>query len=247
MSLFRTQFSLLFRTSGLLAVVALAALWAMPVRTAFAQETQAPAASAQASGAQAAPPDQSSDDGNAQFLHSSVVKAAARLLHLPLDLTVEILLALNFAVIFFAIAVPIARAMPKMIRRRSQALSQDLNDARKATAEAQARLSAVEAQLAGLGEEIKQLAGQVERDSAEDEKRIKASIAEESARIVAAAEQELAVAAQQARLGLRTLAADLAIGQAEKQIALSAEADRALIAEFAAGIAGHAAGQGGKN
>ena len=87
----------------------------------------------------------------------------------------------------------------------------------------------------------------MEQESLEDEKRIKASIGEESARIVAAAEQEIGVAAAQAKRGLRNFAADLAIEQAAKQIVLTPETDRALIAEFVAGVAGDGAGKGGKN
>ena len=169
------------------------------------------------------------------------------MLHLKLDTTVALLFGINFAIILFAVTIPLTRAMPKIIRKRSQTLSQDLSSARQATAEAQARLSAVEAQLAGLGEEIKKLSAQVEQESREDEKRIKSSLGEESARIVAAAEQEINMAVTQAKRGLRNFAADLAIGQAEKQIALTPETDRALIAEFVAGVAGAAAGKGGKN
>jgi len=189
----------------------------------------------------------SEEDRDAAFLHSSTVRALARMLHLKLDTTVALLFGINFAIILFAVTIPLTRAMPKIIRKRSQTLSQDLSSARQATAEAQARLSAVEAQLAGLGEEIKKLSAQVEQESREDEKRIKASLGEESARIVAAAEQEINMAVTQAKRGLRNFAADLAIGQAEKQIALTPETDRALIAEFVAGVAGAAAGKGGKN
>ena len=88
---------------------------------------------------------------------------------------------------------------------------------------------------------------QVEQESLEDEKRIKAALSEESARIVAAAEQEIGVAAAQARRGLRNFAADLAIEQAAKQLALTPETDRALIAEFVAGVAADGTGKGGKN
>jgi len=209
----------------------------------------APAASAPANGSGAAQPApaKSDDEGDAQFLHSSVVQSVARILHLKVDTAVAIFLALNFAIIFFAVAIPLKRTMPNILRKRSQTLSQDLTSARKATADAQSRLSAVEAQLAGLDEEIKKLTAQVEQESVEDEKRIKASLGEESARIVAAAEQELNAAVSQAKRGLRSFAADLAIGQAEKQITLSAETDRALIAEFVAGVAGDAPGKGGRN
>lgn len=239
-------------------VLALAALTVAPSRTAAQQGTaNAPAAASNESGA--AQPDsttatkKSEEEQDYAFLHSAMVQSVARVLHLSLDTTVALLLGINFAIIFFAVAIPLARTMPKIIRKRSQTLSQDLSTARQATAEAQTRLSAVEAQLAGLGEEIKKLSAQVERESVEDEKRIKASLGEESARIVAAAEQEIHMAVTQAKRGLRSFAADLAIGQAEKQIKLTPETDRALIAEFVAGVAGGgqgnaaAAGKGGRN
>jgi F-type H+-transporting ATPase subunit b len=64
---------------------------------------------------------------------------------------------------------------------------------------------------------------------------------------VAAAEQEISVAAAQVRRGLRDFAADLAIDQASRQLAMTQETDRALIAEFVAGVAADAAGKGGQN
>ena len=234
----------------LVLVLAVAALLFAPSRAAAQQSTTGapvPAASAPANGSASAQPASSQDEGDAQFLHSPVVQSVARMLHLKLDTTVALLLGINFAIIFFAIAIPLTRTMPKVLRKRSQTLSHDLSSARQATADAQARLSAVEAQLAGLGEEIKKLSAQVEQESVEDERRIKASLGEESARIVAAAEQEINTAVTQAKRGLRSFAADLAIGQAEKQISLTPETDRALIAEFVAGVAGDAAGKGGKN
>ena len=235
------------RAFWLAALLAVAALIFAPGRASAEQSAPAPAATAPASGAQAAPPATSQDEGDAQFLHSPVVKAVARILHLKLDTAVALLLGINFAIVFFAIAIPLTRTMPKVLRGRSRTLSRDLSHARQATADAQARLSAVEAQLAGLGEEIKKLSAQVEQESLEDEKRIKAAMGEESARIVAAAEQEIGATVTQAKRGLRSFAADLAIGQAEKQIALTPETDRALIAEFVAGVAGDAAGTGGRN
>ena len=239
-----------FRVFWLAPLLAVAALAFVPARASAQQSAPAPA-TAPAGGAQAAQPATSQDEGDAQFLHSPMVQSVARILHLKLDTAVALLLGINFAIIFFAIAIPLTRTMPKIIRKRSQTLSHDLTSARQATADAQARLSAVEAQLAGLGEEIKKLSAQVEQESLEDEKRIKAAMGEESARIVAAAEQEIGVAVTQAKRGLRSFAADLAIGQAEKQIALTPETDRALIAEFVAGVAGDgkpaAADKGGRN
>jgi F-type H+-transporting ATPase subunit b len=72
----------------------------------------------------------------------------------------------------------------------------------------------------------------VEQESKQDEARIKSTIKEESARIVAAAAQEMEATVAQARRSLRHFAADLAIEQAVKQLAITPETDRALIAEF---------------
>ena len=205
------------------------------------------AASAPADNSTAAPAPKSQEEQEQALLHAPVVQSLARILHLNLDTTVTLLLGINFAIIFFAIAIPLARIMPKVIRRRSQTLSQDLETARAATADAQSRLSAVEAKLAGLGEEMQKFRNQVEQDSLEDEKRIKAALSEESSRIVAAAEQEIGVAAAQIRRGLRDFAADLAIDQASRQLNLTPETDRALIAEFVAGVSADASGKGGRN
>jgi F-type H+-transporting ATPase subunit b len=190
--------------------------------------------------------EQSGDDQVKQFLHSPVVTSIARILYLSVNTTAFLFLGINFAIIFLAIVIPLGRFMPKIMRKRSVTLSQNLKDARTATADANARLSAVEAKLNGLDEEMKKFRAQIEQESLEDEKRIKAAIGEESARIVAAAEQEIGVAAAAARRELRSFAAGLAIEHAEKQLALTPETDRALIAEFVANAgAGNGAGKGG--
>jgi F-type H+-transporting ATPase subunit b len=208
--------------------------------------SSAPATSAPA-GSPAAETPNADEDQETQFLHSSIVKSVARVLHLRLDTTVDILLGINFAIIFLLVAVPLGRLMPRIVRERSQTLRQSLQTSRQATADSQARLKAVEAKLAGLDEEMQTLRAQVELESREDEKRIKAALREESTRIVASAEQEIGVAAAQARRGLRNFAADLAIEQAASQVKLTPETDRALIAEFVAGVASETPVKGGKN
>jgi F-type H+-transporting ATPase subunit b len=222
-----------------------------PFRAAAQVQTPASGSPATASASPAAtagaPAPKSEEEQEQAFLHSPIVQSVARILHLKLETTIFLLLGINFAIIFFAIVIPLGKVMPKIIRKRSQTLSHDLETAREATADAQSRLSAVEAKLAGLGEEIEKFRAQVEQDSLEDEKRIKAALGEESTRIVAAAEQEISVAAAQVRRGLRDFAADLAIDQASRQLAMTQETDRALIAEFVAGVAADAAGKGGQN
>lgn len=179
----------------------------------------------------------SGESENDQFRHTPLVQSIARLVHLNVETTADIFEALNFAIIFFGIGIPLVRFLPKMLRRRAATIKHDIEEARKVTEDAKVRLSAVEAKLASLDEEIAAIRGQVESEAKGDEVRIKATIAEESDRIVAAAEQEISAAAAHARRDLRSFAADLAVEQASRQINLTPETDRALIAEFVSGAA----------
>jgi F-type H+-transporting ATPase subunit b len=231
-------------------LVALAAVLLLP-RHAVSQQPVPPsdssAADAAASPKEAGPAQNDEQKELDVFRHAPIVAKIGHKMGLDVETTAKIFEALNFAIIFFAIVIPLVRFVPRILRNRSEILNRDIQAARTATADAQARLSAVEAQLAGLAGEIAKFRTQVEQDSLEDEKRIKASIEEESARIVTAAEQEIAAAAAQARRGLRHFAADLAIGQAEKQLVLTPETDRALISEFISDVNHNGAAKGGKN
>jgi len=179
---------------------------------------------------------------NAFRLNGPLVKASAKALHLSAETTASIYEFINFAIIVLAIGIPLVRWLPKTIRKRAEKVRTDIESARKVTEDANARLSAVEAKLAKIDEEIGKFRAEVERESLADEARIKAALEEESARIVVAAEQEIGAAAAQARRGLRNFAADLAVEQAAKQMILTPETDRALIAEFVGDV-----GKGGKN
>ncbi len=186
-------------------------------------------------------------DETAAYRHSPTVQWLAKALHMNVEPAAKLFEFINFGVIVLAIGIPLFRALPKVMRKRSETLSQDLKSARTATDEANARLSAVEAKLAGLDAEIEAIRKQVEVDMHEDEARIMASIGEESARIVAAAEQEIGVAAALAQRELKEFAAELAIDGALSRLTLNADTDRALIAEFAAGFSGNQAGKAGQN
>jgi len=186
------------------------------------------------------------------FLNAPVVHKIAGLLRIGEPAARILFLAINFAIIFLVIAIPLLRTMPQVFRKRSQTLRHSLELARQATEEARQRLSAVESRLAGLDQEIAAFRAQVEQESLEDEKRIKTALKDESEHILATVDLEIGAAASHARRGLRAFAADLAIENASKQIALTPETDRALIHEFIGQVKGEAGGngqpaQGGKN
>lgn len=192
------------------------------------------------------------EQNNAFRLEGPVVKWTAKTFHLSTETTASIFEFINFAIIALAIGIPLVRLLPKFLRRRGEKVRTDIESARKMTEDANSRLSAVEAKLSSIGEEIEKFRAEVEKEMGQDEARIQSALEEESARIVAAAEQEIGVAAAQARRTLRHFAADLAIGQAAKQLVLTPETDRALIAEFVGQVTGSGvtktgAAKGGQN
>ena len=215
---------------------------------------QAEAAKSEATSQTAATPEsakpaanEEEQQANAFRLEGPVVKWTAKTLNLSVETTANIFEVINFLIIALAIAVPLGRWLPKYLRQRKEKLQSDIASARKVTEDANARLSAVEAKLATLGDEIQKFRDEVEIESKQDEARIKASLAEESTRIVESAEQEIGVAAAQARRGLRNFATGLAIDRAAQQLVLTPEADRALIAEFVSGVARNGSAGGGNN
>jgi F-type H+-transporting ATPase subunit b len=182
------------------------------------------------------------EKGDNAFRHSAVIKTVARALHLSTETTASGFEIINIAIVIFGIGIPLYRFLPRFLRQRGDKVSHDIESARKQTEDASSRLSAVEARLAHLDEEIARYRAEMEEEMRADETRIKATLETERDRVVAQAQHEIDAAAAQARRGLRRFAAELAIDNASKQIALTPETDRMLIAEFVAN--GTKGGQG---
>ena len=235
-------------SAGIFSVVLLA-LFAAGVATAphrlAAQDSAPTAVSQPAAASEAAKPeagDSEEQQNNAFRLEGPLVKWTAKTFNTSPETAATIFEWANFAVIFFGIGIPLYKFLPKFIRTRGEKVRTDIESARKVTEDANSRLSAVEAKLSKLDDEIAKFRAEVEEEMSRDQARIKASLEEESARIVTAAEQEIGAAAAQARRGLRHFAADLAVEQAAKQLVLTPQTDRALIAEFVGDV-----NRGGQN
>jgi F-type H+-transporting ATPase subunit b len=185
----------------------------------------------------------------AAYRHSPTVKWAANLLHVDVETAASGFEYINFAVIVLAIGIPLFKYLPGVFRQRSAKLGAALEVAQAETANAQERLSAVEARLAGLDAEISAIRKTVEAEMRDDEVRIKAAIEEEKTRIVQSAEQEITMAAAQAQRGLKVFVADMVIDRALKQLTLDSSTDSALIAEFAHDLSTgkRRSGKGGQN
>ena len=184
---------------------------------------------------------------NDQYRHAPVVVSVSNMLHMSVESTARMFEIINILVLALAILIPLGRFLPKFLRKRSENLRNDIENARKVSEDANSRLGAIEAKLSSIDQEIAKFRSEVEQEMLHDEARIKAALEEESARIVTSAEQEIGVAAAQAKRSLRHFAADLAIEQAAKQLVLTPETDRALIAEFVRDTTSNGAGKGGQN
>lgn len=165
-------------------------------------------------------------------LSPSVVKFGA-LLGMKPEMAANVFTLLNIFVLIGAVGFGLLKILPKAFRTRNTAIHKHLVDARTATEEATTRLSSVEERLSRLDEQIAAMRSQAEADSARDEQRIKASVEDEKAKIVAAAEVEIQNATILARREIQKYAAELAIEQAARKLVVTAETDRLLVESFA--------------
>jgi F-type H+-transporting ATPase subunit b len=243
-----SRISLRFIGLALLGLLTLASV--VPVRAAGQRNPEPPAQPSIQSPSEEAqnPPKstaaQAEEQENDQYRHAPIVQSLARILHMDVETAARTFEIFNVSVVVLGIVIPLVRIMPRLMRKRSEKIRADIESAQKTTQDANTRLSAVEAKLASLDQEIAKFRTEVEQQIAQDEQRGKAALEEETARVVASAEAEIGVAAAQAKRTLRNFAADLAIAQAAKQLVLTPETDRALIAEFVAdaGRDGHSGG-----
>jgi len=209
-----------------------------------------PARALQASGAealkQANQQDSEQDSGDNVYRHSPSVRWLAGVLHVDKETAAEVFEYLNFAILAGAVLYGLLKILPKSFRANRENIQRQLVDARTATEEAHERLAAIEQQLSRLDEEIAAISKQAEKDSVEDEARIKASIEVERKRIVEAVNKDIAAAGSAAQRDLKRFAAGLAVDRAAQRITLTEEDDRALMQEFAQSL-GHESRGGGQS
>jgi F-type H+-transporting ATPase subunit b len=184
------------------------------------------------------------ESGDDLYRHSSSVRLLGRWLHLDKESAARLFEYLNFAILAGAILFALLKYLPKTFRANREGIQHRLLDARTATEQAHQRLAAIEQRLARLDEEISVISRQAEKDSVDDEARIKASIEEERRRIVDAASKDIAAAASAAQRDLKRFAAGLAVDRAAQRLVLTEDDDRALLQEFAQSLSQHTRGRG---
>jgi F-type H+-transporting ATPase subunit b len=176
-------------------------------------------------------------DEEAQFKESGSVKWLAKTLGIDVTKAYWVSIILNFLVIAALIVFALKSSLPTLFRERTAAIQKGLEEARRASAEASARLTEIESRLARLDVEINEMRAKSEQDAQAEDGRMRAATEEERRKIVENSEQEIAAAANAARRDLKQFAAELAVSLAEKKISVNDTTDQALIRYFAAHLA----------
>ena len=178
--------------------------------------------------------EEAAGEENAEFKESPSVKMIAGWTGMSPRATYWVLYIIDFAIIAGLIVWFSKSKLPAAFRGRTQSIQKSMQEAQKASAEANARLSAIEDRLERLDAEIAHMRAAADRDATAEDERIRAAAEEEKRKIIATAEQEITAAANLARRELKAYTADLAVNIAARNIRLDPAEDKALVRDFAA-------------
>ncbi len=174
------------------------------------------------------------EDDQQQFKHSGSVQFVSRITGLSLEHAYWLSVLLNFAIVAGVIVWVSKKNLPALFRDRTASIQKAMQEARKASEDANRRLSG-------------QMAAAAEKEAAAEEERIKAAAEEDARKIVESADQEIAAAARAARRELTAYAADLAVSLAAKQIKVDTTTDQMLVRNFADELSATSNGSGPKS
>ena len=176
---------------------------------------------------------------NANLKHAAPVQWLARKIGLSVHGAHLLALSLNFAIIAVVVIWAARKFLPGVFRNRTASIQQALQEARAASQDANRRLVDIETRLRQLDVEIGRMQSTAESEAAAEEGRIKNAAEADVRKVVLAAEQEIAAAANQARRELTNHTAGLAIALASQQIHVDSNTDQVLVRTFASGLASH--------
>ena len=172
-------------------------------------------------------------DQTAQFKFSPSVRWLGHVLGIGVRGAYWLSFTLNFAVLAVLLYLVSRSRIPAMFRSRTASIRKAMEEAARASAEANQRLGEIEARLARLDHEISAMQQQAEKEAAGEEEKLRLAAAQDARRMVEAAEQEIAAAATMARRDLKAYAAELSVSLAEKRIRIDQDTDAALVRGFA--------------
>lgn len=177
--------------------------------------------------------EEAAGEGTEQFKESASVKFLGRLTGLSPLGAYWLAIIINFAIVAGAIVWFLRSSLPKFFRSRTSSIQQQIEEAKRASADAQKRLADVQARLSRLDEEIAALHSAAEQEAAAEQQRIRAAGEEDRAKIVDSARAEIEAARRQAQTSLKAFAADLAVGLAAQRMNIDSTTDQQLVHSFA--------------
>lgn len=186
------------------------------------------------------------EEENENLKHSPSVQWVAKKTGMTAHQVHLAMFVVNFLIIIFVTYWFTRKSVPAALRGRTESIQKALEEGRAASADANRRLSEIEARLSKLDSEIASMQAQSEKEAEAEEARIKQAAEEDIRKVVQAAEQEIASAAKQARRELSVHTADLAVALARKQIHVDAATDQVLVRNFA-GKLSSSSSSGGKD
>jgi F-type H+-transporting ATPase subunit b len=171
-------------------------------------------------------------DPHAEFKYSASVQWLARTTGMEVTSAYWVSVVFNFLVMATILYILLGKRMVAFFRDRTDSIQNAMEEARRASEDANARLAQIEGRLSRLDSEVAELRNASEADAAIEDKRIQEAAREDAARIVRHAEQEIEAAARLARRDLRAYAAELAVSLAEKKIQVTPATDQELVRSF---------------
>ncbi len=124
----------------------------------------------------------------------------------------------NFLLLFGGLAYYLRRPLREFLQTRARGIEEGLANGKRAQEEAGAKMSAIEARLARLDEEIDGLRQQAARESEEERSRIVDNSNAEAEKVVAVARREIEGLQRTARMELKAHVARLAVDLAEERL-----------------------------
>jgi F-type H+-transporting ATPase subunit b len=141
--------------------------------------------------------------------------------------------AVNFAILAGALVYLLKKPISSFLKDRSEQLRRSIEDAARAREEAAAKLSAIEARMSGIGDEIAALNRKMDEEAEEEARRIRETAQSEIERVRVQAQFAADQEVKKARVELRKEAAELATAAAGEIVkkAMTAEDQERLVRE----------------
>ena len=179
------------------------------------------------------PVENADEEENSQFKYSPTVRALSQKFGISKEAVYWIFFVINFAILVAGGVWLVRKVLPHGFAPRTAEIQKGIEEARRASADASARLSEIEGRLSRLDAEIAGIRSAAENDFSAEEQRIKADAERDAQQVIASAQQEIAAAARTVQRDLKAFVAGLAVDLAEKKIKVDDETDQALVRGFA--------------